>query len=161
MLIKGVTSTKDLVPVQVDSFGRLVPATSEAQNMGWYGGAWHKQPVTIGYSENLDAVISAALSSATERVYGTTVPAGEVWVVTQICLSCTHAATFIDMRKYIDLGFLGVVYRVSGAVANGFYDRTLNLILPPGQRLAVHVEGSTIGANINVWYSGYKFVVNQ
>ena len=102
-LIFGKTSGGVLVPVLVDSDGDIsvnavvsaLPALAtgtnvigkiQANSYGLVGGAFQKDPIRLGYSDvKTEQVVDLTASAGTNTLFGSTVPAGEIWVLEAVC----------------------------------------------------------------------------
>src|SRR5512139_2034280 len=143
-LVFGRTASGLMVPVLVSATGELVvdslPAGSaligdvQARNLGWVSATWQKDPMRFGYSgQVVEAVVDNNLDAGDNTVLSTSVPAGEVHVITNIGI--TYAGTVAGVALAVLMNLSGVASRLFGQappVSVQLYDRQGWWVLAPG-----------------------------
>lgn len=156
----------DYVPVQVNASGHLIvdqetdPSTV-AQNYGYVGGAWQKDPIRFGPSDTVsEKKYEMDLPGGSSSLLGTAVPTGEVHVITQASiLYLGTSPTNIDIRANIG-GVDIIITRQPSPVSNVMYDRQGWWVLAAGDYMKAAVDGATLHDNLYLWYSGFKIDVD-
>ncbi len=86
------------------------PTTINSYNHGYISGAWQKSPFLFGISDVYGELETLTVSvGGTNNLQGSTVPAGEVWVVASVAILCsTDNPTSVSIRASVG----GVVLRL-------------------------------------------------
>ena len=167
VLIVPVWVDEDRVKPLVDDDGRLpvsVEAITVSQDVhihGWDGTQWRKLGLLFGYSDvyagyaenlNLPAVVG--------EVAGSTVPAGEVWVVYGL-LGSVVSTTCTELRFGFWNGSGKIVCKqVLTPTSGRLYDFQGTLILAAGFYPLLRLYGVTEGDAAYLYAWGYKMKVS-
>ena len=128
---------------------------------GWDGTQWRKLSLLFGYSGPYSENPSNLnLPAGTSNLAGSTVPAGEVWVV-QGMLAAVISSTCTELM----LGFwngVAIIFckQVLPPVSGHFYDYQGTLILAAGYYPLIRVYGMTAGDVAYLYAWGYKMKVS-
>jgi len=163
----GFNPSGDMRALELDADDALKVALSEAAKglvgtHGWIGGAWRKQPMLFGYSGQAQVSWgSDNLETGINDVRSTPVPAGKVWVVTNLTMIYRGTPpSRLVMRAYMS-GGSWVIWEVSSPGANYFYDHQGWWVLAEGDKLEIHIEGATAGDRAYGYGLGFAVSINQ
>jgi hypothetical protein len=154
------------VPLKADASGQLAVGVIAGQalqaNMaGYFGSAWQKQALLLGYAATVaeDATVSDAPAGA-NTINGATVPANEVWVIqAAACKDTTHAPTSNLITAVISSVTCPLQY--DGApTANHYIFWNGELTLAPGDNIRFFFSGVTLHDVLPCFYVGRKFYTN-
>jgi len=113
----------------ISSGGSLVTALH-----GWDGSVWRKLPLVFGFSNILAFRTSAVISGANGYIYSAAVPAGEIWVVTNIGvadivtattrnrIAIRHSGTNLAIADVVDAFGIALYATWSGHAYLGYQD---------------------------------------
>jgi len=108
------------------------------------------------YGERLEEL---PLPAGTSTKYSTTVPAGEVWVVTGISAVVISASiTRLTLGAYVGAAWMDV-YGVESPVSRMHYVLYPALRLGPGGRMLSQVRDATAGDTLATSWWGYKMTI--
>ena len=127
---------------------------------GWDGTRWRKLPLTWGYTDvYIENVRTNDAVAGLNDLDGSLVPAGEVWVVTNVVLFNTDSATtIIDMQVWLSPDAV-LVRRVRDAIANYSAEWAGQVYLKAGYRMRAEFSGCTLNDNLRANFLGYKMAV--
>ncbi len=164
--IVTVTPTVD---VEVQNFPAEQPvsvaAASQIQALryGRFAGNWQKQPLTIGYSTFWnDLSDNTSLSAGTNYLTLTAVPANEVYVVRAASMVYNGTITNVQLRMYHHPVSAKDVYLydVKPPVSGVYYCVQCDVVMAPGDQLAVLITGATATDTARFRASGFLFYTN-
>ncbi len=117
-----------------------------ANNYGYVNGAWQKDPLTIGYSDTvLRSWSNLNLAAGANTVSDSAVPAGEIWIITNIATWYIGTITGVVLTARINSGGSQyVIFRQSPIVSDTIYDRQGYWVLKPGDNLEIRVTNATL-----------------
>ena len=124
---------------------------------GWDGTQWRKLSLLFGYSGPYsEAPYNTNLPAGVSNLAGSTVPAGEVWVV-QGMLATVISSTCTDLR----FGFWNgadiiICKQVLSPTSGQFYDYQGMLVLAAGYYPLIRVYNMTAGDDAFLYIWGYK-----
>ena len=129
-----------------------------AQNHGYIGGAWQKDPIRLGYSDVVRRAWSDTnLSAGANSEDDTAVPAGEIWVITNI------AAAYVGTMTNVTLKFIvyssATEYRLcefTGLTSGVWASWQGEIVLEPGELLRVGVANATSGDDLYAAAVGWR-----
>jgi len=129
---------------------------------GFDGTAWHKLPMLWGYTDRYAEVEenTSAVAGFNWLVFST-VPAGEVWVVTGLCWVNVNTACSMIIADLFDGVTLYGLAVEAPAVANGYYSILCNITMKAGDCLKVLFGGCTLNDDIYAWAFGYKMAIAE
>lgn len=164
-----------MVPVNVDTDGDLqidvkgaLPAGTAligdvgARNLGWVSAAWQKDPLRFGYSAHIyRAWSNLNLPAGNSTQADTAVPAGEIWVITNIAMRYEGTApTFMTMQ--INDGVTTYhLFRQLAPTTLAVYDRQGWWVLAPGHNLEIRVIGATLNDDLYGYATGFRVDIDQ
>lgn len=134
---------------------------------GWINGAWQKAGMPLNFSSVLrDRQSNTNLNAGTNQLDSATVPAGEIWVVTQIVYryigTVSSCSLFVSINDgstdtYLENVNSGTVtsallYKVNGAGP---------VILSPGEKIRLTIFSATATDDAGLYISGYKVDIDQ
>jgi hypothetical protein len=145
--------------LKVNSDGEIVEAS---HNYGWDGSAWRKLPLVWGYSEQYLEIESASgVASGTQSLNLSTVPSGEIWVVSIISAWAT-AATIdrislrlrdgVDQYVFEEQAYDTAYLTVS---ARGPF------ILQEGDSMRATFVNCSGGEDLHAYANGYKMLIAE
>lgn len=148
--------------------GLMVPAEGGANGEqhtgihGWYGAAWYKAPIPFGPSGNIcQKTFNLNLGAGIQYVETSAVPAGEVWVMTSFSIlfySASVTQALAGMRSStVDYHIYDALPLTSGRL----YDRSVNLVMFPGDLLYMKLFGCTAGDDGYIYTLGYRMDIDQ
>jgi len=131
-----------MVPVLADANGVLA-----VSNYGWIGGANQRNPLSFGFSAAVHRSISNAdLAAGNNTIDDTPVPAGEIWIITNIVISYTGTVAGVVINACcISGGGSYNLYEQRPPVSGQWYDRQGWWVLAPGDYLRWGCSGATAG----------------
>ena len=133
-----------------------------AQNRGWIGGAWQKDPLRLGYSGDKTEVLSNLSATAgTNYLESATVPAGEIWK-----LQAAHAYNANNTTGKTNLYVVangGTVYLKSdiAPAANVLTIWTGEIVLSEGDKLGAEFTACTLNDDIHMSYHAVRVDIDQ
>lgn len=135
---------------------------------GWIEGQWQKNPLEMGYSDVVrGGAANSALSAGTNQLDCATVPAGEVWCITNIVYRYVGTVASVSLAVTINDGSGMKAYLASivgGTVASSkFYvvESAGPIILKAGEFIRLTVFNATANNSAAVYISGWKFKIDQ
>ena len=155
-LIHGVDSTDKVLPLLVDASGRALTLSH-----GWDGAAWRKDPVRLGYSGVVRYFVNnTALAAGTNVIVTTTVPVGQVNVITAIAMQ--YAGTVpTDMTARLKSGGVGFpINNIPTPVSTQYYTISGTWVVAEGEWLECEVRGATLNDDLFFRVHGYSFRVD-
>jgi hypothetical protein len=157
-LIFGQTSLGKMLAVLVDTAGQILTVSQ-----GWIGGAWQKNPLTIGYSNTVERSISnASLAAGANTIDDSVVPAGEVWVITNLVISYTGTvAGVVIQASRMSGGGSYIIYERRTLTSAQWYEYSGTIILKPGDNLRWICSGATLNDDGVLRANGYSFDIDQ
>lgn len=129
---------------------------------GYTGTAWQKQHLLWGYYDTVsEAVVDLNLVAGTNLLYGTAVPAGEIWIVTTVVGRYDGAvATVLYAGCTVD----GVAVSAVSAVpptSEVWYPGVGQFILREGDKVYCFIYDAAAGDDGFLRYSGYKMKLDM
>ena len=160
-LLTEMVSRVNSLTDQVNELQRLEHAM--AQNHGWIDGAWQKDPLSLGYSDIVArVVVEQNLSAGFNLLNDSAVPAGEIWVLTNI--SVLYIGTVANVQCTVLLNINGSYYQIWDFVppaSNRVGDRQGFWILHPGDYLAIEILNATAGDDLGLRGIGFRVDIDQ
>lgn len=129
---------------------------------GWDGAAWRKLPLLWGYSaQYLEYETVTAASTSAQDLTFSTVPAGELWVVTSVTFYCNNnSPTRINLSIYD-----GTTHHYILMAAYPVANRTISVNGPwyliKDDYLRYRISSVAIGAVLHAYAFGYKMIVPE
>ena len=129
---------------------------------GWISGVWQRNPLSFGFSGQVERLwTDTNLSAGANTVDDSAVPAGEIWIITQ--LSIMYDGTAPDdiqfairtVAQQIEL------FEVKDPVPSIFYDRQGWWILVQGDKLRLSCSGATAGNDLLGRAMGFRVDIDQ
>jgi hypothetical protein len=133
-----------------------------AQNHGWIGGAWQKDPLADGYSGKKNQIVSNTNAAAGDNVLTSdTVPAGEIWNLQSIrAYNANNAPSAIVL--YMSDGSADYYLNFTLSIgANVSLIWTGKFTMAPGEVLKAYFGGCTAGDDIHLIYSAVRVDIDQ
>lgn len=155
------------VPVSCDASGNLnviagAGSFADALNKGYIGSAWQNDPIRYGYSAVESEIVTDTNAGAGfQNLTGTTVPAGEIWVIENMFVTnVTRAFTYTSFRGIIDGNAIFLHYS-AGAAAGipAFWGGRATL--GPGDNTVVKIGNCTAGDTISMGYNYVRIDIDQ
>ena len=139
------------------------PTNLATGNHGWYSSAWQKSPIPFGPSASVgDRIEDLNLAAGTNNISGTTVPAGEAWVIKQLAGRYTGTVGGVVIRYDLIIGGTTyVLHYVTPVVSAAFYPVSVDVTLFPGDNLSLFVSGATAGNDALLTAVGYRMDLDQ
>lgn len=128
---------------------------------GWDGSRWRKQPLGWGYTDTYAEFVTVNnVPAGTNLVTFSTVPGGEIWVVTYWAAYAVQAnPTYVQFTPRIDGGtrLLKTVAYPTGFIT---VDGPFPLILISGDHLEAQFTGCALNDDLRSGAAGYKMEVS-
>lgn len=173
-MVFGVTSTGLMVPILVDTVGKLqvsvfsaLPAGTNrigaVGTEGWISSAWQKNPLRFGFSGLVSRLISSTtLAAGTNNLDDSAVPAGEFWVITNIAVDYVGTVANVGVRARIVDGVNSpYLFEYNPTVSDHLGDRQGFWIVPSGANLRLTVIGATLNDDAYLWANGFRVDTDQ
>jgi len=124
---------------------------------GWDGTRWRKLALLWGYSAAYYERLTQAEATAETMMDGSTVPAGEVWVVTSVVAwDNDNIITDITGFTYGDAVWIALGQKQSFTAAQEYWEWRGSIVVPAGGHIRVRFRGCTVGDDLFVDICGYK-----
>ena len=141
-----------------------IDMSSEAfKSFGWVNGAWQKNPLMFGYSGTAkNEVNDTALAAGNNNLDGAAVPAGEIWVITNVAFRYNGTVTGVTLTANAQMD--GTAYQIFGQnppVSNVWYDRQTYVVLNEGDYIWLSITGATLNDDAHLRMFGFKVEVAQ
>jgi hypothetical protein len=134
----------------------------EVAAWGYYDGAFHRENLRLGFADNLGKYyVNAALGAGFNAINSDTVPAGYVWIVTQVAIRYTGTSPtniFVVARPQ---GQDIVVASFQSPTSNVWYYERAEVYLKEDEYLSGRVSGATGGDKLEYEFGGYVTDVNK
>lgn len=147
---------------QLERFA-LTEEVMTAENYGWVSSAWQKDPLRLGYSGTVSETLSdTALSSGSNNINGTAVPAGEIHVITNV--SCAYLGTVSGVRLLPAVYVNSEVVYIDehNSITSGQNYQTQGyFVLAPGDYIRLQIEGATATDDGYLKFSGFRVDIDQ
>jgi len=151
---------------KVDGEGNLVVALKAnqeivARNYGYVGGAWQKNPVPIGYSGDwTEELQDLTAATGTNTLSGTTVPAGEIWLLYMIgAQDSTSAPSRIEVTCSVNGYTVPYIDDGSPVMAGWSFDYR-QIMLSEDDFLRVVFYGCTLNDDLYVRYHALRIDID-
>jgi hypothetical protein len=163
----GFNPSDDLRSLELDASDNLkVAFAAAAQGLvgphGWVSGAWQKSALPFGPSGTVTRSFSnTSLPAGTSIKDDSIVPAGELWVIT-VVIAVMFSATITSMYPMVKVG--GIYARIfseNAPITTYRYDRQCQVVLMPGDNLAIGVVGATLNDDVYMDALGYRMDIDQ
>jgi len=127
---------------------------------GYDGSVWRKLHLLFGFGGIVEESLSYTnLDAGSNWLYGTYVPAGELWIIQNAMISYQGTApTWLEILA-AGLGGTITLLAVDSPAVNRGYPWGGNCILQEGDQMAGKVSGATAGDNMYLRYAGYKMKI--
>ena len=131
------------------------------QNHGWVNGGWKKDPIQFGFSGvATQAFSNTNLSAGNNSIDGSAVPAGEIWIITNVVLIYFGTVTRIFARSKIG-GSYFTIFAEETPVTGKRYDRSGWWVFDSGDCINMATEGATVGDDIYLEMIGFRVDIDQ
>lgn len=158
----------DELGLSLDRFVRQYKVTETVEvpdmskNYGWDGSAWKKLPMVWGYSGQYRQRVEETDATETDSLSGSTVDAGEIWIVNSICVyNITSAMT----RVQVTIGHSGGVFtRLDTKITLAQHEPlaiTGHFVLIEDDYVYADLYGCTAGDDIYLEIVGYKMLIAE
>jgi len=129
---------------------------------GFDGTVWRKLPMLWGYSDRY-AETESNLSAAAgfNWLVFSTVPAGEVWVVSGMTWVNVNTACSLIAADMYDGADLYTLYYEGTPAANVYKTIQCDIVLKEGDCLKVLFGGCALNDDIYAWAFGYKMAIAE
>jgi hypothetical protein len=123
---------------------------------------WQKSPLPFGASDTVGRdVNTSSAPSANYTVSDTPVPAGEVWVITNLSTIILGTAPAI-LRAWVVLnGVDTVIFGLTPPVVSTYYDRQGWWVMFPGDYLKIEQIAGTIGNAFFLYGTGFLYETDR
>jgi len=130
-----------------------------AQNHGWIGAAWQKDPIRLGYSGTVrNSVSDTALAAGTNTLDSGAVPAGEIWIITNITVKMA-SGTINWLEVYMSGTTHSIFYQ---APTTGIpYSRQGYWIMEPGDYMRLLILNATLNDDAYMSLIGHRVDIDQ
>jgi hypothetical protein len=132
-------------------------------SFGWDGSQWRKDPIRIGYSDTVQISLSnTSLAAGSNVIDSGAVPAGEIWILTNISLRYTGTVSSVTLTATIYRG--AAHYRLftqDSLVNSKFYGFAGQWVLKEGDVLRFEIASATAGDDAYLNAVGYRVDIDQ
>jgi len=129
---------------------------------GWDGTVWRKLPMIFGYSDAYHEPESSLTGAAGDRLLtASTVPEGEVWVVTSVIAFNIDSATTNTRIQIYDGSGRAVVFVEYAPAAKKVLGGHCNIVMKKDDRLEAKFFGCALDDDIYMYINGYKMKVEE
>lgn len=137
--------------------GSLNEPLHERALFGWLNSAWHRLPLLFGVSDTVRGQVNnTTLAAGTNTLQGTAVPAGKIWVVTNISLR--YIGTVAGVALFAQIVSGGTTYSLfnqTPPVSAVMYDRQGWWVLEEGDLIQYSITGATLNDDALLNYVGF------
>jgi len=124
---------------------------------GWDGTQWRKLALSWGYSDRYaESLTGVSVGPGATYVYGTTVPAGEVWVVEAVAVKHNDPVARNVQIHAVAPGVGMVVAETLGAITWGITYFVGRMTFKAGDRVRVQGWNVAVGQTVYLEAWGYK-----
>ncbi len=133
----------------------------EARSFGWFGSAWQKNSLLLGYRDNLDEDLATTATGTSTTIDTTAVPANTVHII--------QAASIFNETRNMTICVINL-FKNSGAVVRLSYVASVTqyypllipapVVLSPGDYIRFGLNGTVNLDSIKGGVSGYQFKTN-
>ena len=129
---------------------------------GWIGGAWQKHPLLLGYSGQVtERVFVANGAGGSVVLNGAVVPAGEIWVITNIAARDVNTNPAAILFQFV----VGGVAMDVDAVATPGVNVTAGFqgywVLAAGNNMRATLTVTVLNDDLYMWYVGFRVDIDQ
>jgi len=129
---------------------------------GWDGTQWRKLPMLWGYSDRyVEKEVDASADVGLNYLVFSTVPAGEIWVISSVVWANLISACSTITAQLYDGAEAYAVFVETPSVADVYKATLCNLVLKAGDNLRVDFSGCTAGDVLLAFASGYKMAIAE
>jgi hypothetical protein len=163
-LVAGSTIevTQDTASALLATVSLAADQNVQARAYGWISGAWQKNPLLLGFSDTVQqATSTTTLPAGTSAINGEAVPAGEMWLITNMSMRMLSATiTVLSLYLVIDGAAMGIFQQPTPAT-NVIYDRQGHWALGPGDNVRGVVAGATLNDDFFMEICGIRVDLDQ
>jgi len=150
------------------TIGSELPAGSkqigsiQARAHAYIGGAWQKNPLMFGYSDSiLGSTGSTNLSAGTNIFYSGSVPAGEIWVITNLAMYYGGTVTNVVISLLLNRSSTGyTLWQQRSITSNQNYDRQGYWIMKQADRIQFQIANATAGDDAFMYWAGFRMDID-
>ena len=133
-----------------------------APGYGWINGEWRKNPLLLGYSATVAEHKFVVAPSAFGVFNSSTVPSGEIWVITTAAIRSQGASGLLFAEIYaITDGTSPILSMTLNVVQWQFGLWSGQVVLELGDNIRFVYAGADIGATIEGYYVGFRVDIDQ
>lgn len=151
-LIYGLNAAYGAQPLKVDASGNLKTAEQGTPQVVFPGGG---QPFTFS-GVVLRAIGTASLAAGTNNIDDSAVPAGEIWVITNLRFQYTGTPPTRVNAALVSGGTGYPLFAVLAPASGQDYDRQGFWVMAEGDVLRVSVTGATLNDDLYLHATGFK-----
>jgi hypothetical protein len=139
-----------------------VPNDLRVGNYGWDGSAWRKLPLVWGYSDNwLEKLVNSNADAGTNYLDSAVVPAGEVWILTNINAHAIQAGLSMITMGPLRGATSYYAFQKTSPGANEQVGGHCNIVLKAADKVRGAFTGCAAGDDIYLILSGYKMKIAE
>jgi len=163
----GFNPSGDIRALELDADDAVLMAIESAAKglvgpHGWIDGAWQKSPLPFGYSGQAKVSWgSTDLPAGASNLDSSPVPAGEVWVITQLSMVYYGTAPSRILMRVVISGDPYTIWQESSPASAVYYDHQGWWVLAEGDKCRLYVEGATAGDDVYGYALGFRVDVDQ
>lgn len=134
-----------------------------ARSYGYFGGAWVKNPLQMGYLGPVNLITNnTSLAAGANNLDLTTVPANRVYVITNITVMYTGTVSGVRLLvNKVDAGAVQyALFDVQSITSQLYYDRQGMWVLNAGEFLRLAITGATLNDDAYIRGNGWYFDTN-
>ena len=139
---------------------QTTPADLTPGIQGWDGSQWRKLPLLWGYTDRYaEQQSNTSAAAGYNWLTFSTVPAGQVWVVTALSWVDVNTACTLIVFSLYDGALLYTICADPAPSANLYRSVACNVVLRAGDCLKILFGGCALNDDIYAWALGYKMAV--
>jgi len=129
---------------------------------GWIGGAWQRNPLAFGYSGEIsEDVTDGTLAVGNVNIDISTVPAGEIWVITQISMLYVGTVPSRIRSQIVRGGIDFAIFDEVAILSNAWFDRQGWWVLVEGDILRMFIQDATLNDTGAMRVTGFRVDIDQ
>lgn len=157
------------VPIDIQAASITVPTQEQnpltsiqSQAYGWDTSNWHKLAMLWGYTDRYHEALDTTATGAFETLPGTVVAAGYVFVLQAAYLVNNTTGPTTQTIRVIKSGGGTIFLQYASAVAQNIPTMWQGeIVLAPGDKVNMTMNGCVAGDTIHAGYWGYRMKVNE
>ena len=129
-----------------------------ANNHGYIGGAWQKDPIRLGFSaQRLINQVNTNLGDGTNNLDSASAAAGEIWVITNVAVRYLGTVAGVVLKPGLFDGTNNYYFNYHASITSGYWYTTQGeWILKEDDVIRLAIEGATATDDAYLRGSGFR-----